>query len=234
VILVCQGDQHTLELLGIAGAPQLDSATAAGLAAGTVSLAEVAVRPSSSPGLAVLILDSDLSELHYELARELAERLLGNARYVLIEAPASATGTDSFALAEFCNAALVTVEIARTKRPELEDRINLLDRLGVRILGLAAVPQLKLAGHRSVEPESAELPVGNSLRQVTTAPAIDAPMSQENSQPSTEDAEDGQHTTRTSDVDQPTPAPLVSRSDDPTLSFSADAVVESVNKLRGN
>jgi capsular polysaccharide biosynthesis protein len=202
VILVCQGDQHTLELLGITDAPQLDSATAAGLAAGTVSLAEAAVRPAGFPGLAVLILDSDLSELHYELARELAQQLRGSARYVLIEAPASATGADNFALAEFCNAALVAVEIARTKRPELEDRINLLDRLGIRILGLAAVPQLKLAGHRSVVGMAAKVSRSHDpLHPTAAAAAPDAAGSAEISQRPVRSLENGQRAAAAANVE---------------------------------
>jgi len=42
--------------------------------------------------------------------------------------------------------------MSRTRRPEIEDRIRLLDRLGIRILGLAAVPRLRLAGSRSRAP----------------------------------------------------------------------------------
>lgn len=173
VILVCPADQHTLEFLGLTDAPQLDPAAAAGLAAGIVSLAEVAVRPDGFTGLAVLLLDSDLDELHYELASELARRLRGYAQYVVIEAPASVTGADSFALAEFCDAALVTVEMSRTRRPEIEDRIRLLDRLGIRILGLAAVPRLRLAGSRSRAPVVTRPRGLGSLRSVPPAVASD-------------------------------------------------------------
>ena len=215
VILVCPGDQHTLEFLGLAGAPQLDSTTVAEMAAGTVSLAKVAVQPSGFAELAVLILDSGLSELHYEHARQLALRLRSSARYVIVEAPASATGADTFALAEFCDAALMTVEMSRTKRPELENRIRLLDRLGIRILGMAAVPRLRWAGRRSRVPMVAKHPHGlDSPRPVAAAAAPDAAGSPKAGQPAAKLAAD--------------------QDENPTLVLSEEISARSVDKLRGN
>jgi len=215
VILVCPGDQRALEILGLAGAPQLDPAAADGLAAGTVSLAQVAVQPAGFPGLAVLILGSGLSELRYEHARQLALRLRGSARYVIIEAPAAAAGADSLALAEFCDAALVTVEMPRTKRPELENRIGLLGRLGIRILGLAAVPRLRLAHRRSRAPMVAKHPHGlDSTRPEAAAAAPDGAGSPEAGQPAAKSA--------------------ANQGEDPALVLSAQARAETADKIPGD
>lgn len=215
VILVCPGDQRTLEFLGLAGAPQLDLAAADGLAAGTVSLAQVALQPAGFPGLTVLVLGSGLCELRYEHARQLALGLHGSARYVIIEAPASAAGADSLALAEFCDAALVTVEMSRTKRPELEKRTGLLDRLGIRILGMAAVPRLRLAHRRSRAPMVAKHPQGlDSPRPEAAAAAPDGAGSQKAGQPAAKSA--------------------ANQGEDPALVLSAQARAETADKLPGD
>jgi len=146
VILVCQGDERTPESLGLAGARWLDSAAVAKLAAGTASLDSIIVQPAGFAGLSVLILGSDLGDLQHDHVKQLTMQLRGRAEYVVVEA---AAGTASFQLAEFCDAALLTVEVSRTKRPELEDSIRLLDRLGIRILGIAAVPRLRPPTGRS-------------------------------------------------------------------------------------
>ena len=215
VILVCPGDQRTLEFLGLAGAPQLDSTAVAGMAAGTVSLAKVAVQPSGFAGLAVLILDSGLSELNYEHARQLALQLRSSARYVIIEAPASATGADTFALAEFCDAALVTVEMSRTKRPELENRIRLLGQLGIRILGLAAVPRCRLASGRSRVPMAAKQPRGlDSPRPEASVASSDAAGSTK--------------------AGRPTAKRAANQDEDPALAPSAQTHAKAAYKLPGN
>ncbi len=215
VILVCPGTQHTLEFFGLAEAPQLDPATAAGMAAGTVNLTEVAVQPAGFTGLAVLILDSGLSEFRYEHARQVALRLRSRARYVIVEAPASASGADTFALAEFCDAALVTVEISQTKRPELENRIRLLDRLGIRILGMAAVPRIRLARHRSRVPMVARPPRGFDSPRPEATPAV----------------ADGAASPA---ADRPAPIWAADQNEKPTMVLSTEIGARSPEQLRGN
>ena len=47
--------------------------------------------------------------------------------------PRPATGPDSLALAEYCGAALLTVEISSTKRQDVEDSFRRLTRLGAPV-----------------------------------------------------------------------------------------------------
>jgi capsular polysaccharide biosynthesis protein len=215
VILVCPGDQHTPEFFGLAGAPRLDSAATAEVTAGTMDLGEVAVRPAGFAGLGVLILDPDLDELQFEHARQLALQLRDRARYVVIEAPASATGADVFALAEFCDAALVTVEMSGAKRRQLEDRIRLLGRLRIRILGIAAVPRLRWSARRSRGGEVAQFRTGLGARDPKAAAAA-------NDSPG--DLKAG----------QPTWTPAAKQDENPTLVLSARSRAEMADKLRGD
>jgi capsular polysaccharide biosynthesis protein len=166
VILACFGHLGAPDLLGLDGPKELDAAAAGGLASGATSLDEVSVRPAGAAGLRVLSLSPDLGDLQHEEAQDLVSQLIAAARYVVIEAPAPGSGTDSFVLAQFCDAALLAVEIAKTKRPELEDSIRRLDRLGIRILGTATVPALRTrvsVPRAAAEPEWA--PAGSGWRR---------------------------------------------------------------------
>jgi capsular polysaccharide biosynthesis protein len=214
VILVCPGDQHTPEFFGLAGAPRLDSATVAEVAAGTKDLGEVAVQLAGLSGLGVLILDPDLDELQFEQARQLAWQLRDRARYVVIEAPV-ATAADTFALAEFCDAALVTVEMSRAKRRQLEDRIRLLDRLRIRIVGIAAVPRLRWPTRRSRGGEAAQSrPVLGARGPEAAAAAND----------SAGDLKAG----------QPVWTPAAEQDEAPTMVLSARSRAEMADKPRGD
>jgi Mrp family chromosome partitioning ATPase len=214
VILVCPGDQHTPEFLGLAEAPRLDSATVAGVAAGTRDLGEIAVQPGRFAGLGVLILDPDLDELQFEQARQLAGQLRDRARYVVIEAPA-ATSADTFALAEFCDAALVTVEMSRAKRRQLEDRIRLLDRLRIRTIGIAAVSRLRWPARRPRGDEVARLRPGLGAR----GPQAAATANQSAGNP---------------EAGQPTWTPAAKQDEAPTMVLSARSRAEMADKLRGD
>ncbi|MDX6333948.1 MAG: hypothetical protein QOG05_1288 [Streptosporangiaceae bacterium] len=144
VILVCPAGQGTAELLGLPESRVLDVRGAAELAAGEVSLDELALQPAGFPGLRVLVLASDLHDLPHAQARRLAGQLRSSADYAVIQGPAEVTGPDSFALAEYCGAALLTVEISSTKRADIEDSIRRLTRLGTSVVGLAVLPRLRL------------------------------------------------------------------------------------------
>ena len=93
----------------------------------------------------MLILDAELSELPHEHVQDLAGLLRASAEYVVIEAPPRQVDADTFALAEFSDAAVLTVEIGTTTRPDVDDCARRLSRLRVRILGLAAVPRARAA-----------------------------------------------------------------------------------------
>lgn len=145
VILVCPGQKGAAELLGLA-APRTSAARGgAEVASPDVLLDQTAQQLPGLPGLRVLVLGPDLSKLSYGQARQLAAHLRTSAGYVLVEAPWTAQGGDSLAFAEFCDAALLAVEVSRSRHPEVHDRLTRLGRLGVEVIGAAVLPRLPRA-----------------------------------------------------------------------------------------
>ena len=169
VILVCPGGQGTTGMLGLPGARRLDARAAAELAAGELSVEEMVLQPAGFPGLRVVVLAEDLHDLQHAQARVLAEQLGISADYTVIEAPAGSAGPDSLALAQYCGAALLAVEISATRREDIEDSIQRISRLGPPVLGLVAVPRLRLPAGPAREPGlppsgSVRLPPSGSVR----------------------------------------------------------------------
>lgn len=170
VILVCPSGQRTARLLGLPQSRALDTRGAAELAAGELSVEEIALQPAGFPGLRVVVLAEELYDLQHTQARVLAEQLRISADYTVIEAPGGSAGPDTLALAEYCGAALLAVEISVTRRPDIEDAVNRMTRLGTPVLGLVALPRLRLpAPARPAQGSS--VPSSGSVRlRKTTAP----------------------------------------------------------------
>ena len=152
VILVCPGGQGTPGMLGLPETRRLDARAAAELAAGELSVEDLVLQPAGFPGLRVVLLAEDLHDLPHAQARVLAEQLGISADYTVIEAPAGSAGPDSLALAQYCGAALLAVEISVTRREDIEDSIQRISRLGAPVLGLVAVPRLGLAAGPARQP----------------------------------------------------------------------------------
>jgi capsular polysaccharide biosynthesis protein len=143
VILVCPSGQRTAKLLGLPESRVLDRRAAAELAVGQLSVEEIALQPAGFPGLRVVVLADELYDLQHAQARVLAEQLRISADYTVVEAPAGSAGPDTLALAEYCGAALLTVEISVTRQPDIEEAVNRITRLGTPVLGLVALPRLR-------------------------------------------------------------------------------------------
>ena len=143
VILVCPSGQRTAKLLGLPESRVLDRRAAAELAAGQLSVEEITLQPAGFPGLRVVVLAEELYDLQHAQARVLAEQLRISADYTVVEAPAGSAGPDTLALAEYCGAALLTVEISVTRQPDIEEAVNRITRLGTPVLGLVALPRLR-------------------------------------------------------------------------------------------
>ena len=144
VILVCPSGQGTTGLLGVPESRRLDARAAGELATGQLSVEEVALQPAGFPRLRVVVLGEDLQDLPHAQARVLAEQLRISADYAVIEAPAGSAGPDSRALAEYCGIAILAVEISVDRREDVEDSFQRITRLGAPVLGLVAVPRLRL------------------------------------------------------------------------------------------
>jgi capsular polysaccharide biosynthesis protein len=175
VILVCAGGSGTTGLLGVPESRRLDARAAAALAAGELSVDALALQPAGFPGLRLIVLAEELHDLHHTEARVLAEQLRFDADYTVIEVPAGSTGPDSLALAEYCGAALLAVEVSATRREDIEESVQRITRLGAPVLGLVAVPRLRLPTPIVRAPE---LPSSGSvrLRKPVTDAAAAAPV----------------------------------------------------------
>jgi len=142
VVLVCadMNDSVAPELLGLDEGRGL-----AEVVAGTASVQEVARGPAAVPGLWVLTPGADTSAAYYiqhDVARALTSQLRRDARYVIIEAQAAEGGADTFAFAEFADAALVVAESKRTTRAEVADCVRRLEGLRAPVLGVVLQPAL--------------------------------------------------------------------------------------------
>jgi capsular polysaccharide biosynthesis protein len=175
VILVCPSGQRTARLLGLPQSRALDTRGAAELAAGELSVEEIALQPAGFPGLRVVVLAEELYDLQHAQARVLAEQLRISADYTVVEAPAGTAGPDTLALAEYCGAALLTVEISVTRQPDIEEAVNRMTRLGTPVLGLVVLPRVSLPAP-SWPARGASVPSSGSVRlRKTTAPLAAEP-----------------------------------------------------------
>jgi capsular polysaccharide biosynthesis protein len=176
VILVCAGGSGTTGLLGVPESRRLDTRAATELAAGDLSVDALTLQPAGFPGLRLIVLAEELHDLQHAEARVLAEQLRDHADYTVVEAPAGSAGPDSLALAEYCAAAVVAVEVSATRREDIEESVQRITRLGPPVLGLVAVPRLRSPAPQVRGPQ---LPFSGSVRlrkPVTDAvtPAPDA------------------------------------------------------------
>jgi capsular polysaccharide biosynthesis protein len=142
-VLVCADmrDSVAPELFGLP-----DSRGLAEVVAGLATVGEVVRGPAGLPGLWVIPPGSDTSlaeyQLQYDTARALTSQLRRDARFVVIEAQAGDEGADTFALAEFADGALLTVEIERTRRDEAGVCVKRLQRMRIPVLGAAVLPAI--------------------------------------------------------------------------------------------
>src|SRR5579875_513079 len=142
-VLVCGDLQDSVatEMFGLS-----DSRGLSEVVAGRATVGEVARGPAGIPGLWVIPpgADTSLAEYHlqYDTAKALTTQLRRDARYVIIEAQATDDGADTFALAEFADAALLTIDVDHTSRQEAGSCVKRLHRMRTPILGAVTMPML--------------------------------------------------------------------------------------------
>jgi capsular polysaccharide biosynthesis protein/Mrp family chromosome partitioning ATPase len=143
-VLVCAAlrDSVAPELFGLA-----DGRGLAEVLAGQSTVGAVARESASAPGLWVIPPGDDISPAEYTLqhdtARALTAQLRRDARFVIIEVEANGDEADTLALAEFADAAVLTVEVQRTTRPEGEAVIQRLGQMRTPLLGAAVLPPVR-------------------------------------------------------------------------------------------
>ena len=143
VVLVCANMNSTVapKLLGLGEGEGL-----AELIAGNATVRDVVQGPAGMPGLWVITPGADPSlafyHLQHDTARALTSQLRRDARYVIIEAQAADDGADTFALGEFADAALVTIEVGRSTKSDALECVRRLRQLRTPVLGAAVLPAL--------------------------------------------------------------------------------------------
>jgi len=143
-VLVCAAlrDSVAPELFGLPPGRGL-----AEVLAGQATVGEVASGPASAPGLWVIPpgADTSLAEYHlqHDTARALTAQLRRDARFVVVEVQAKEDGADTLALAEFADAALLTVEAQRTSRDDAQAAIWRLRQMRTQLLGVAVLPPVR-------------------------------------------------------------------------------------------
>jgi Mrp family chromosome partitioning ATPase len=142
-VLVCADmrDSAAPKMFGLT-----DGRGLAEVVAGLATVGEVVRGPAGMPGLWVIPPGSDTSLAEYPLqhdtARALTSQLRRDARFVVIEAQAGDDGTDTFALAEFADGAVLTLEAERVRREEASVAVRRLSRMRVPVLGAAVLPPI--------------------------------------------------------------------------------------------
>jgi capsular polysaccharide biosynthesis protein/Mrp family chromosome partitioning ATPase len=171
VVLVCA--DHGMITPRLLGIDDNDDRGLADVLAGTASVSEVTREAPGTTRLKVITAGADtsiaLSGVERDAIRCVVGDLRQNARFVIVEANAVGDEAESFSLAEFADAAIVTIEESGTRRSDAEDCLNRLDRLGTIALGAAVVPASgpKRTGPR--EPRG-EKPVRRPTRQMVLDP----------------------------------------------------------------
>jgi Mrp family chromosome partitioning ATPase len=80
--------------------------------------------------------------LQSEGARSVLRALATRIRYVIVDAPSTASGAEAQSLAAGADAVLLVVELGRTRHIQVADAVTQLTRVGTRLLGVVTVPRL--------------------------------------------------------------------------------------------
>lgn len=112
--------------------------------------------------------------LQSEGARSVLRALATRIRYVVVDAPSTASGADAQSLASAADAALLVVELGRTRHDQVADAVTQLARVGTRLLGAVVVPRVTV--EIASEPAAAPLVEHDTEAWVGARPAaLDGP-----------------------------------------------------------
>jgi len=111
---------------------------------GAANVKEVLAAVKDVPRLRVIAPGLDAARaavvMQQATVRQAVGDLLAVVRYVIIEVQSVGDNSDTFSLAHFADAAIIAVELGRSRPDDIADCANRLDRLGARVLGTAIVP----------------------------------------------------------------------------------------------
>jgi Mrp family chromosome partitioning ATPase/ElaB/YqjD/DUF883 family membrane-anchored ribosome-binding protein len=135
-------------MLGVSAMPGLSD-----LLAGRVGLARALQRTPRIPSLRVITTGGAATAaglMQSQRLKDTLEALRRQGGYVVIEAPSTSSSADAQGLASLADAALLAVELRKSRRPALLDAAEQLQRVGTPLLGAVVLP--RLANLRGAEP----------------------------------------------------------------------------------
>jgi Mrp family chromosome partitioning ATPase len=139
-VLICADLHGTTapELLGVTRGRGLSE-----VLTGTARVSEVAAPAGDLPRLRVITPGIDASRAILAMQQAKLKRLfsdvLDDARYVVIEVQSLGENSDAFGLAQFAEAAILAVEVQRSRRDDIASCVRRLSHLGTPVLGTAVL-----------------------------------------------------------------------------------------------
>jgi Mrp family chromosome partitioning ATPase/capsular polysaccharide biosynthesis protein len=127
-------------ILGVNAIPGLSD-----LLAGRITLAKAMQRTPRIPSLRVITTGGAATAAGLMQSQRLRDTLLAlrtQTGFVVIEAPSTSSSADAQSLASLADAAILAVELRRTRRPALLDAAEQLRRVGTPLLGAVVLPWL--------------------------------------------------------------------------------------------
>jgi hypothetical protein len=115
------------------------------LLAGRVSLSRALQRTPRIPSLRVITTGGAATAaglMQSQRLKDTLQTLRAQGGYVVIEAPSTSSSADAQSLASLADAAILAVELRRSKRPALVDATEQLRRVGTKLLGTVVMPRL--------------------------------------------------------------------------------------------
>jgi len=156
-------------MLGVSAVPGLSD-----LLAGRVGLARTLQRTPRIPSLRVITTGGSATAaglMQSQRLRDTLETLRRQGGYVVIEAPSTASSADAQSLASLADAAILTVELRRSRRPALLDAAEQLRRVGTPLLGAVVLPRLH--NLRSADPAGPAVTLTPPTRPPSPGPRSD-------------------------------------------------------------
>ncbi len=181
VVLVCAHLPDSMvtaapasRLLGVAAVPGLSD-----VLAGKVALDTAIQRAPRTPNLLVLTTGGTASAAGLVQSQALGDTvaaLKSRVDYVVIEAPSTAASADAQSLAGLADAAILAVELRRTRHGEVSDASEQFHRVGTPLLGTVVLPRLRAeAVQRPSQPAAALPGLDSILAGVHPAPVAAQP-----------------------------------------------------------
>jgi len=159
-------------MLGVSAVPGLSD-----LLAGRVGLARALQRTPRIPSLRVITTGGAATAaglMQSQRLKDTLEALRRQGGYVVIEAPSTSSSADAQGLASLADAALLAVELRKSRRPALLDAAEQLQRVGTPLLGAVVLP--RLANLRGGAPNGPAVTLSAAERD-SKAARLDGPVS---------------------------------------------------------